>query len=466
MGKSAPSAPAPDPLIGAAALKQAETGEQWLSFSKDAFAASEARLAEIDALTKEVSRRQIGLAEDQAAFTKQTTAESMAMAREQQALAKTVTEKQLALADEQAGYARQDRERYNTVFKPVEDQFVKAASEYDSPEKQAEAAAAAKADVQGATAQQRAAAQREAASMGLNPNSGRFQGLNRSADLGTALASAGAQNNARKQVRDTGLALKADVANLGRGLPAQSSQAAALGLQSGASAAGISNAAAGLGINAGNAAIGNMGNAATLGMNAGGLGLSAAQANLGLANQSASGVNAGFSGAMNGYAGQANTLQNQYNSQLSAWQTQMQYSAQNASGIGSALGGLLGFAFMSDEKKKKDKKPVPKGKALDAVNDMPVEEWTYKEGVADEGRHVGPYAQDFQKATGRGDGKKIMAQDAIGITMKAVQDLDDKVDRIADAVGLGTSARKMKPAAKAKTNGKPRPKQQPIGLAA
>ena len=158
---------------------------------------------------------------------------------------------------------------------------------------------------------------------------------------------------------------------------------------------------------------------------------------------------------MAGYAGQANTLQNLYNSQIDVWRTQQQLKAQNAAGIGSAIGGIFGM-FMSDEDVKEDKVPLEDGAALDAVNAMPVEEWTYKDGVADEGRHVGPYAQDFAEATGKGDGRTIAVQDALGITMKAVQDLDDKVERIADAVGMAAPA-------KAKTS-KKKPAGKPAGI--
>ncbi|RUQ78323.1 tail fiber domain-containing protein, partial [Brucella abortus] len=55
MGKSSQSAPDPDPNIGKAALKQAETGEEWLAFAKDAFAISQERQKELDALTKRVT---------------------------------------------------------------------------------------------------------------------------------------------------------------------------------------------------------------------------------------------------------------------------------------------------------------------------------------------------------------------------------------------------------------------------
>ena len=403
MGKSAPSAPAPDPQIGKAALMQAETGEKWLAFSRDAFAQSNTRQAELDALTKDISRRQMTLAQDN------------------QALARQVTQQQMGLADEQARYAREDRERYNTVFKPIEDQFIERARTYDSPARQAAAAAEARADVQSAAAQQRESAQREAASMGLDPSSGRFQGLNRSQDLGTALASAGAQNTARERVRATGLALQADVANMGRGLPAQSSQAAALGLQAGSSAASTSGAAA------------------TTGINTMGLGLGAAQTNQGLFNSATGIMNSGFGGAMRGYAGQADALNRQYQTQVDAWKTSQMIAAQSASGFGSAIGGLLGFAFRSDENAKEKKKRLPEGSALEAVRESPAEEWTYKEGVADGGRHVGPYAQDFQAATGLGDGRSIAAQDMLGLHHAAIIDLDRKVDALATRAGLAAS---------------------------
>lgn len=378
MKDSAP-APTPDPKIGEAALKQAQTGEDWLSFAKDSFQVSTARQADLDALTKQVTTQQLGIAQDQ------------------------------------ADWSRSDRQRYETTFKPVEDQFVQEASNYGSPEKQEEAAAEAKADVQSNAAGARAAADRNAASLGISPTSGRYAGIDRASEMGTALASAGAENTARTAVRDKGLALKADVVNLGRGLPTQSAQAASLGLGAGSSAVGLNQ-----GTNAQFQASTNI-------------------------------MNNGFSGAQQGYAGQASTLNNLYGSQLQAWQAQQQADASSASGIGSAIGGIAGL-FLSDENLKTDKTELPEGTALKAVMDMPVEEWTYKQGVADGGRHVGTYAQDFKAATGKGDGRSIPAQDAIGITMKAVQDLAGQVQEISAAIGLGggaTPAKRKAPSADA-----------------
>lgn len=388
MPKGGGDAPSPDPQIGKAALLQAKTGEDWLSFAKDSFAVSTTRQADLDALTKKV------------------------------------TEQQLGIANDQAQWSRDDRQRYETTFKPVEDQFVEEASNYGSPEKQAEAAAEAKADVQSSAAAAKQTSMRDAASLGIDPTSGRYAGIDRAAEMGTALASAGAENTARTAVRDKGLALKADVANLGRGLPAQSAQAASLGLGAGSSAVGL---------------------------NQGTNGQFLASTNI---------MNNGFSGAQQGYAGQASTLNNLYQNQLAGWNAQQQANSANASGIGSAIGGIAGL-FLSDEDLKTDKTALPEGTALKAVMDMPVEEWTYKQGVADEGRHVGTYAQDFQAATGKGDGKTIPAQDAIGITMKAVQDLAGQVKQISEAIGLGD---KGAPAIAAKKKAPPADDPAAIGL--
>ncbi len=380
MGKGSSSAPSPDPQIGAAALKQAQTGEAWLGFAKESFKVSTQRQKELDALTKKVVNQQFGISKDQAAW------------------------------------AKLDRARYDNVFKPVENKFIKEATEYGSAANQAKAAAEAKADVQTSAAEARQTAERQAASLGISPTSGRFAGISRAGELGTALARAGAGNNARTATRDKGLALKADVANLGRGLPAQSAQATSLSLTAGNSATGNANAANGQFL----ASTGIMGN--------------------------------GFAGAQQGYAGQASTLNQQYGIQSNNWQAQMNADAQGVAGIGSAIGGMAGLIF-SDEEVKHDKEPIPDGEALDAVNNMPVEAWTYDEGVADEGRHVGTYAQDFQRETGKGDGRTIPAQDAIGISMKAIQDLDKKVDKIAIAIGLGKPANSnKKPAVREKVS--------------
>lgn len=269
-GKGGGSAPAPDPNIGVAALKNAQLGEDWLKFAGEQFDVGNVRQEELDALSK------------------------------------AVIDQQMRTQDETNAWAREDRTRTKTVFQPLQDEFIKTAREYDTPEKQAQAAAEARADVMKASDMQSQIASRQMASMGINPNSGRFQGMARADNLNTALSAAGAQNAARKQVQDKGLMLKADAINMGSGLP--SSTAAAYGI----------------GLNAGNAATGNSAQA-----NANWRG------NAGIMGQ-------GFGGAMQGYANQGNMLNSLYGNQVQAWQAQQQANATSSAGIGSMIGTIAG----------------------------------------------------------------------------------------------------------------------------
>lgn len=360
MGSKGGSVPSPDPNIGKAALKQAELGEDWLGFAREQFAQANERQAGLD----ELNRR--------------------------------VTEQQMGFMQQGADWAAQDRARYEEKFLPMEDRFIEKASQWDSPERQAKLAAEAEASVLSQSGNMRDASERRMASMGIDPRSGRYAGIDQSQDTATALAAAGAGNQAKNQVRQQGMAMEADVLNFGRGLPSQAASGAGLSLSAG-----------------GQAIQGNMG------VNQ-------------MANQNAQIMGQGFGGAMQGYAGMGQGLSNLYGQQLNAWQTQQQADAANLGGIMSGLGTVAGFAMMGSSKKiKKDKKKVPDGEALEAVKGMPIDYWTYKDGEGDGKRHAGTYAEDFQRETGQGDGKSIPVIDAIGITMGAIKDLDKKVDKIA-----------------------------------
>ena len=87
-------------------------------------------------------------------------------------------------------------------------------------------------------------------------------------------------------------------------------------------------------------------------------------------------------------------------------------------------------AMASSKDYKEDKKEIKEDKALKAILNMPIEKWKYKKGIADESEHIGPYAEDFKKETGMGSGKDIKYQDSIGLIMKAIQDLNAKIDNI------------------------------------
>lgn len=269
-GKDSAPAPAPDPQIGKSAMANVELGKDWLSFAKEQFASGNARQDVTDALNTKVINQQ------------------------------------LQTQDEANTWGREDRERTKNTFQPLEDTFVETAKNYATPDKQAQAAATAAADVQSAANVQRQAGVRQMASMGVSPDSGRFAGVTRANDTNIALASAGAQNNARQVVRDKGLALTADAINMGKGLA--SSTATAYGI----------------GTNSGNSAVAN---------NASG------NANF-YANQ---GVMAqGFNGAVGANNSAGSMLNNLYGNQLNAWSAQQQANATSSAGVGSMIGSLAG----------------------------------------------------------------------------------------------------------------------------
>lgn len=370
MGKS--SAPQSDPNMSMlTALAQMSTGQQmaslgkdWLDFAKEQFTVSNDRQKGIDDLTKQV------------------------------------TQTQLDSSNTALDWAKEDRARYKSVFQPLQDQFIQKANNWDSADKQAQAAAEAKADVASSAAAQDQIRQRDMAAKGVRPDSGQWAGTERAADTQTALAEAGAQNVARRNLRTQAVALQGDAINLGNGLPSQA-------------AGGI-----GLGTGAGSAAVGNS---------------IAAESprfqSMSIMNAGYGGAMGGYGGSLAGYAGAANTMHQSFSDQMAT------YNANNAQGAGllGGLGSVAGLALggtkpwiLSDEDAKEDKREV-RG-VLDALKKMPVEAWKYKEGQGDEQEHVGTYAQDFKKATGLGDGKSINVIDALGVTMGAVKELAEKVE--------------------------------------
>jgi hypothetical protein len=121
-------------------------------------------------------------------------------------------------ADEYAAYERD-------TFRPLEKQIVADAQNYDTEAKRNQLAGRAVGDISQAFGVVRQQAGREAASRGLNPNSGRFAALNNQLSIQEALARAGASTQARNQAEDLGYARKLDAAGLGRNLAPNASTA-------------------------------------------------------------------------------------------------------------------------------------------------------------------------------------------------------------------------------------------------
>ena len=306
---------------------------------------------------------------------------------------------QMEIAAKQQGLADVDRARYEETFLPLEREMAREAMQYGRTEDQERKATRAGQAVNEQVDAAAQAANRELTGMGVNPNSGRFAGANLGLRLRGAASAAGAANAARTEAEDKGVALRAGAANFGRGLGNQAAQGyvAAVG-------------SSGAGANSQGASYGG--------------GLSTAQ----------------FGAAGSGVAMQPYQAQIQGNLGLGSlmnqsYQIQSQNAASGAAGIGSLLGtgAALAMKWPSSKKIKTDKAPVDGDKVLAALDEVPVEAWTYKPGEGDGGRHVGPYAEDMHRAFGdqvAPGGNKIDVVSALGLNMAALKALKNKVDKI------------------------------------
>lgn len=309
-GKGGGGGSSPDPQIGAAALKQADTGQQWLDFAKQQFNIGNERQQDIDALANEVSRLQLdaqkqsnqwatedrqvseGLRDKYIQWSDEDRALGRDTKKELDALGNQATQQgdrfagtfekaagqaqQLgqqtgdalldisgkaqqsnlndaktyanlgnaaqAAGDRAAGVLEQQasdqyklgdqqQNRYTDQFAQVEDRIASDAMNWDSQGRLNEQAAQAKADVMQSAAQARSANERSMASMGINPTSGRFAAMNRATDVQTALAAAGAQNQARDNVRAQAQGMRAQAAAVGQQVLSTGQQANTLGMQ-------------------------------------------------------------------------------------------------------------------------------------------------------------------------------------------------------------------------------------------
>ncbi len=275
-------------------------------------------------------------------------------------------------------YAEYERD----TFRPMEKELIGKAKAYNEDAMRERMAQQSAADTNAAFDGAKQQALRNLARYGINPNSGRFAALN--AQIGTqqAGALAAGQNQARMQAEGLGYARMQDAVALGKGLAPNASTAYGIALQGGDSAAKNSQAGANYMGNAYNQASNQLGNA----------------------TQS-------FGTAGNIYG-------QEFNARMQGYNAQQQANAQSSAGFGQLLGTGIGvaaklgaFGGFSMKEVKENKKKIPEGKALKGIKNLDVEEWNYKKGIEDEGRHIGPYADDFKREFGIGDGKNLSLLD-------------------------------------------------------
>lgn len=109
----------------------------------------------------------------------------------------------------------------------------------------------------------------------------------------------------------------------------------------------------------------------------------------------------------------AGLTQQAYQNELAGWQQQQD---QRNALLGTVAN--LGMTVLSDRDLKTD--IAPRGSVLDKLAGLDIFTWRYLDNDV---RHIGPMAQDFQKAFGVGDGKTIAVVDVAGVVLAAVQEL-------------------------------------------
>lgn len=318
--------------------------------------------------------------------------------RKQQELADRMIGDYLDTSAQQKRFAEEQKDYYDSTFRPVEQQTVRDAMGYDSAENIGRVTGEAAANVNQQFSNVAGQRARLAGRYGLSSST--FAKQAAADSRAQALASAGAMTGAATQTRDKAIALRSGVANFGRNMP-----------NTAASYFGGANASNAGAFGTGQTAMQNIGqNAAVVGQ-----GFSTAIQG----NQSAGGL-----------YGQAAQIQGQGGGGFEALMgVAGKFAGSNAgsSWIASALPAI------SDVNAKRDIKPVSDEQALQAVKSTPVSRWQYKGGMGDSGRHIGPMAQDVNKNMGEQaapGGKQIDLVTLNGVNMAATAALARKVERL------------------------------------
>lgn len=248
-----------------------------------------------------------------------TSQEQLKWAREQdtnnRALLQQVLGPQLEAQANQADWAIKDRERYENVYQPLEDNLIKDFQEYGSEDRLGRNRGRAMADVASSFDAQRRNALQRLESFGVDPSQTRNAALDTAMRTQQGAAMAAAATNSQRIDEDKARALRADAINIGRGMPSQVAQSYGQSVAAGSQAMGGANSTFGTSANA----IGSPGSFASLGQS--------------------------------GMTGAGNMQSQGFQNQMSAYNAQQAANASMMSGIGSAVGMA---AMLADGKRPRD----------------------------------------------------------------------------------------------------------------
>ena len=321
----------------------------------------------------DAARIQAGLGRDQLAFAREQYDRSAPVLEQ-------IANQQIAAQDEQMSQARDYYNYQKDTYRPLERGLVADAQNFNTEAYQNQVASQAAADAGRAFGIGQQQNQRAMASMGANPNSGRFAGMQNATGLQQAAMRANAMTGARNQAQQMGYARKLDAAGLGRGLAGAS--AAAYG--------GASNAGSMAGQNAQSAGQNYMGNMA---------------------------IGSGTIGA--GQQMQIGGLGNLLNNQTSAY---VNTAGSFLGDVGAIAGAGASIYATSDERVKENIVEV----AVDQRTALPLYEFNYKKGFGDPNiRYRGVMAQEVELSypdavAVMDNGYMAVNYDALGIEFKEV----------------------------------------------
>ena len=326
----------------------------------------------------EAARIQAGLGREQLAFAREQY-DRMAPVLE------GIANNQIAAQNEQMAQARDYYNYQQNTFRPLERSIVADAQRFNTDAYRNEVASQAAADTGRAFGVAQAANTRAMRSMGINPNSGAYAGMNNASTLQLAAQRANAMTGSRRQAEQMGYARQLDAAGLGRGLAGAS--AAAYGGATGAgSAAGMSAQSAGQNFMGNMSAAGNT-------------------------------YNSGFNTQINGLS---SILNNQTNAYVNG-------GTDIAGSIGGIMGGfgqlassgaLTPFGIPSDRRLKENVERV----GIDERTQLPLYEFSYKN---DDRRFVGVMADEVERVYPQAVvdtdlGFKAVNYDLLGIEFREV----------------------------------------------
>ena len=254
---------------------------------------------------------QVGLGRDQLAFAKEQYDRNAP-------ILERVANQQMAAQSEQMDQARDYYNYQKDTFRPIEQGLVADAQRFNTDAYREQLAGQAAADTGLAFGQTQASNARAMASMGANPNSGKFAGMQNASGLALAANRANAMNNSRIQSDQMGYSRNLAAVGMGRGLAGNSL-----------------------------AAYGGANQAGTM---AGGNAQSAGQNYMGNSAIGAGTMNAGYG---QGISGLGNALNNSVNQYINTQDSTL-------GDIGGALGGAAALytAFPSDRRLKENIKEV------------------------------------------------------------------------------------------------------------